>query len=129
MTRIRIANGVLLIAMVAGAIVTYDMKYDAEIAAEGIARLKADIAAERDRIRTLTAEWSLLTQPARLQALVTEHADYFDLRPFSPEQLATIDAIPFRGAPASGEGQSPPPSEAVRAALARMAAGGALRER
>jgi hypothetical protein len=128
MTRIRIANGVLLIAMVAGAIVTYDMKYDAEIAAEGIARLKADIAAERDRIRTLTAEWSLLTQPSRLQALVTEHADYFALRPFSPEQIATIDAIPFRRATTAGEAQSPPPSDAVKAALARMAAGGALRE-
>jgi hypothetical protein len=130
MSRIRIANGILLVAMVAGAIVTYDMKYDAEMAVEGIVRLKADIAAEKDQIRTLTAEWSFLTQPARLQALVAEHADYFALQPFSPDQIASIDEIPFRGAAREGQAaQAPPPGgdAAVRAALARIAAGGALR--
>jgi hypothetical protein len=125
--RLRVANAVLLVAMIAGAIVTYGMKYQAEAAAEGVARLRADIAAEKDRIRTLTAEWSLLNQPSRLAAVVQEHADYFALKPFAPDQLAAIDEIPFRrsAAPAGGGGPAPV-SEAARAALARIAAGGTL---
>jgi hypothetical protein len=132
MIRIRVGNVLLLVAMVAGATVTYDMKYDAEMAADGIARLKADIAAEKDRIRTLTAEWSFLTQPSRLQALVSEHAQYFALEPFSPGQITAIEDIPFRGGTGpAGTGAQPSATDdsAVRAALARIAVGGALRER
>ena len=129
MNKLRIANAVLLVAMIAGATVTYDMKYDAERSAEGVARLKADIAGEKDSIRTLTAEWAFLNQPSRLEAVVEEHADYFALQPFSPDQLVSIDDVPFRkasGPSPAGSGAATNVSEAARAALARIAAGGAL---
>jgi hypothetical protein len=130
MRRIRVANGLFLLAMIVAAVVTYDMKHRAELAAEGIDRLKADIATEKDGIRTLTAEWAFLTQPSRLQAVVSEHADYFALRPFSPDQIASINDIPLRsGTLPGGSGANPDGAAAVRAALARLAAGGALRER
>ena len=47
-----------------------------------------------DSIQTLKAEWSLLDQPGRLQALVDRHADYFQLQPFASDQVVTIDQIP-----------------------------------
>jgi hypothetical protein len=44
----------------------------------------------------LKAEWSMLTQPARLQATVEKYADHFQLQPFSPEQISTIGEIPMK---------------------------------
>ena len=43
----------------------------------------------------------MLTQPGRLQSVVEKYADHFQLQPFSPSQIATIDEIPVKpiGAP------------------------------
>lgn len=110
----RIFNLVLLVAMIVVAAVTYDMKHKAEMAAEKVARLQSDIAKEKDRIALLRAEWSMLTQPARLQTVVEKYADHFQLQPFSPKQIATIAEIPMKPVAAPA-----PASET----LARLAAG------
>jgi hypothetical protein len=112
----RIVNFVLIGAMIMVAIVTYDMKRRAESAAEQVAALRAAIALEKDRITELRAEWSLLTQPGRLQAVIEQHADFFQLEPFSPSQIATIGEIPLK--PIGGGDD-----EKARELLARMAAG------
>ena len=96
----RIFNFVLLALMIVGAAVTYDMKHNAEMAADKVARLQADIAKEKDKLALLRAEWSLLTQPSRLQSVVDKYADHFQLQPFSPKQIATIDEIPLKQVPA-----------------------------
>ena len=97
----RIFNFLLLVAMLIGAAVTYDMKHKAEVAAAEVARLQAEIAKEKDAVALLKAEWSLLTQPGRLQSVVEKYADHFQLQPFTPSQIATIDEIPMKpvGAP------------------------------
>jgi hypothetical protein len=131
MKTLRLVNGVFLAAMIAGATVTYALKHQAEVAAEGVTRLQAAIADERAKIRTLNAEWSFLTQPSRLEAAVHEHADYFRLQPFVPDQLAAIDEIPMRtavlAAPTAATGSAD--QAAITSTLARIAAGGALRAR
>ena len=109
----RIFNVILLVAMIVGAVVTYDMKRKAEIAANNVARLQAEVARERDALALLKAEWSLLTQPGRLQAVVEKYADYFQLAPFTPDQIATIDRIPLRPVE---------PGDEVKDLLARMVA-------
>ena len=132
MKTLRALNVIFLAAMILAAIVTYALKHQAEVAAEDVSRLQADIAKERDAIRTLTAEWSFLNQPSRLDALVKEHADYFQLQPFAPDQVAAIDEIPLRPSTAaspSAPATAPAYDPAVRAALARIAAGGAVRQR
>ena len=98
----RIINLVLLTLMIVGAAVTYDMKYKAELAANRVASLQADIARQKQEIVLLKAEWSMLTQPARLQATITQYADHFQLQPFSPDQIASIDEIPMKQAPGTG---------------------------
>ena len=95
----RIFNLILLGVMIVAAAMTYDLKYNAESAANRVARLQSDIAKERAKIQALRAEWSMLDQPARLQALVEAHADHFQLAPFSPDQIATVADIPMRPVP------------------------------
>jgi hypothetical protein len=92
----RVFNLILLAAMIVGAAVTYDMKHKAELAAERVATLQSAIAMEKNEIVVLKAEWSMLMQPARLQGTIEKYADHFQLQPFSPDQIATIDEIPLK---------------------------------
>ncbi|WP_075217158.1 cell division protein FtsL [Mongoliimonas terrestris] len=90
----RFVNALLIFLMVLSAAAVYDMKYEAEIAAANVARLQRQIAQEQEAISLLKAEWSVLTQPSRLQDLVTRHADILDLQPMKPEQVGTLADIP-----------------------------------
>jgi cell division protein FtsL len=92
----RIINAVLLMAMIVGVVVTYNMKHQAELAAAAVARLQAEVTAEKQAIALLKAEWSMLTQPGRLQTVIERHNDYFKLAPFSPDQLATVEEIEIK---------------------------------
>jgi hypothetical protein len=98
----RIVNLVLLVVMIIGAVVTYDMKHKAEKAAERVAKLEAQIDREKDAMQLLRAELSMLTQPGRLQAVVDRYVDHFKLAPFTPSQYSTLDEIPMKsvGGPA-----------------------------
>jgi hypothetical protein len=93
---LRAVNLIFFSVMIVVAVVTYDMKHDAEVAADTVARLHADLEQEKSQIAMLRAELSLLTQPSRLQSVVDTYADYFRLQPFRPDQIGTIDEIPVR---------------------------------
>lgn len=93
---VRIFNVVLVGLMIAGAVITYNLKHEAEEAADRVARLYAKIAEEREEIALLKTEWSLLTQPSRLQALIARYQEHFKLEPFAASQVATLDEIPLR---------------------------------
>ena len=95
----RIFNFVLLTVMIVGVGITYDMKHKAELAADRNAQLQADIVKDKDALALLRAEWSLLTQPSRLQAVVDKYVDHFQLQPFAPAQIANIGEISVRPAP------------------------------
>ena len=77
-----------------------------------------DIDAARDRTRMLRADWALVNDPERLQALANQ---YLTLQPMQPSQLLTMDqlaaalppAVPFSDhpavtVPASGTGVAKP---------------------
>ncbi len=107
-------NLALLAAMLVGAVMTYQLKLKTEEAAGEVARLHQEIDRERGEIALLRAELSLLMQPGRMQRVVEEHADHFNLVPFSPDQIGAIEEIPLRTI--SGD-------DDARDALARLAAG------
>lgn len=92
----RIVNLVLVLAMIAGAVITYNLKHETEAAAARVARLHTAIAKEREAIAFLKAEWSMLSQPGRLQQIIARYQDHFRLEPFSASQVATLDEIPLR---------------------------------
>lgn len=95
----RIVNVVLLGLMIVAAVATYIMKHQAEQAATLVARLQGKVEKEREAIAELKAEWSLLTQPSRLQMLIARHTEYFRLEPFSASQVAALEELPLKPAP------------------------------
>ncbi|MCC6982439.1 MAG: hypothetical protein IT535_04135 [Bauldia sp.] len=92
----RFLNAGLIVAMIGGAGLTYNSKHEVEGASAAVADLRVELAQEKDALSLLKAEWSVLTQPARLQELVTLYAAELGLEPFAPAQLVAIDDIPIR---------------------------------
>src|SRR5690554_1745107 len=82
--------------MVAAAAFTYKTKYEAENQLAELNRLERQIRLERDSIDVLQADWSLLTQPARIQRLVENYQDQLDLQPVDPTQVGSISELPQR---------------------------------
>ena len=90
---IRYFDVAVVAATILVAIALYAFKYDTGHLAQEIARLEAAIAAEEAAVNVLRAEWSLLNQPERLQALADRHLELELLR---AEQIQTYTAIPQR---------------------------------
>ena len=113
---LRTINILLVILMLIGAAVVYDLKYEAERATAKVAKITRKIDAERDAIATLKAEWSLLNQPRRLQDLAERYHSYLELDPLDPTQIGTIDDIPFKPAVGAGDDRPMPPKGSVKLA-------------
>ena len=95
----RTSDVVLIAVMLSAAAFTYKTKHDAQAMMNRIAALNTQIQVEKDRIDVLKADWSLSTQPARLQELADIYQEDLGLRSVDPRQIASRDAlgaIPFR---------------------------------
>jgi hypothetical protein len=92
----RTSDVVLIAAMVAAAAFTYKTKYEAEARLSELNRIERQIRLEKDSIDVLKADWSLLTQPARIQRLVENYEDQLDLQPVEPTQIGSIADLPQR---------------------------------
>ncbi|MBL8908952.1 MAG: hypothetical protein JNM20_19940 [Rhizobiales bacterium] len=66
---LRMFNAFLVLTALVSAFILYSLEHQMRATERQIARTKAEIAEEREAIKLLEAEWSNLTQPARLQAL------------------------------------------------------------
>lgn len=108
---------VTVIVMIAVAAVVYAMKKNAEVAGYAVASLGRQIEDEHERIATLKAEWSLLDQPARLQALVEHFKDKLVLAPITADQIGHIGEIPLapkpEGPPADAAAGGPAAADAA----------------
>lgn len=91
----RLLTPLLVLALVGGAAFTYRTKHEALVASERVAELRHDIDQERIRLSLLKAEWSELTQPGRIQALVERYPDRLELAPFGIDRMVQITDIPF----------------------------------
>ncbi|WP_420962703.1 cell division protein FtsL [Brucella sp. IR073] len=87
---------ILITIMLAAATVTYKIKYDAEKRMADIRVLQRKIDFEKDTITLLKADWSLLTQPNRLQKLSEIYRTELNLAPIDPHQIVSIDDVPER---------------------------------
>lgn len=92
----RIVNALLVLLMVMTAAAVYDMKYETEVAESAVGQLERQIRAEEEAISLLRAEYSVLTQPSRLQELAERHNTLFELAPLTTDQIATVGDIPER---------------------------------
>jgi len=93
---VRTLNILFILAVVIGAATVYDLKLAATKSAERVAELQRQIDEERDAIRHLKAEWSLLNKPDRLQTLVERYNDYLQLEPLDVKQIVTPEDLPAR---------------------------------
>lgn len=111
----------LLTILAAG--VVFEEKREAGRIASEVSRLSSKIAEEKERISELKAEWSLLEQPGRLQAIVEQHAARFSLAPIRTDQIGAIADAPFRPVAApSADPAAPPPAVAASTSAHRPAA-------
>jgi len=93
-----------VMAAAGAAIFVFQIKYRAEAVAEQAAQLQRQLDQENETKSLLAAEWSLLIQPARVQELVTRHAELLKLQPLDPLQITKIENLPMRpSGPAPGD--------------------------
>ena len=90
----RSSDIVLIGVMVAAAAMTYTIKRDAGEQLAAVRKLEAQIRIEEETIDLLKADWSVLTQPARLQRLADRYHEQLGLEPATPHQFARIDSLP-----------------------------------
>ena len=114
----RTVNIILVGLMLGGAGVVYLLKYDSERAAGRIAKLQHAIVEKRQGIAALRAEWSQLNQPKRIQELVEKYSSYLDLAALDPNQVASIDEIPFRSTAATPDAVPVDPKKPANRLLA-----------
>jgi hypothetical protein len=93
---IRWLQVISVLAAAGSAVFVFQVKYHAERVAERAAELQRRLDQENETISLLQAEWSLLIQPARIQELVTRHADLLKLQPLDPSQITKLERLPMR---------------------------------
>jgi hypothetical protein len=91
---LRTLDIVMIGALIAGAGWTFKVKHDAEQAVARVETLETRIRLEREAIEILKADWSLLTSPERLEALIERYKDELMLDHAQPRQIVTFDKIP-----------------------------------
>jgi hypothetical protein len=92
----RTSDIVLIAVMVSAAAFTYKTKHDAENRLEEVHRIETQIKLEEDTIILLKADWSVLTQPSRLQKLSEIYQADLGLQPVEAHQIVGLDELPMR---------------------------------
>jgi hypothetical protein len=92
---LRTLDIILIVFMTAVAAVTYSIKHRAEEKLDEVRKLEAEIRLEKDTIDLLRADWALLTQPGRLQKLITTYQAELQLVPTESTQLAQPQELPM----------------------------------
>ncbi|MEQ8480312.1 MAG: hypothetical protein RIC18_06625 [Hoeflea sp.] len=91
---LRTLDLVLVGAMITAATITYQIKHNAEEKLAKVRELEAAIKLQEETIDLLEADWSLLTQPSRLQRLSEAFEDELQLKPIEPQQMAAPGELP-----------------------------------
>ncbi len=92
----RTSDIVLIAVMVSAAAFTYKTKHEAEARLAAVRTIEADIRYEEDTIDLLQADWSLLTQPSRLQRLAEIYSAELELHPVEARQIVDLEELPAR---------------------------------
>jgi len=92
----RTSDIILIAVMVSAAAFTYKTKHEAENWLAEVRRLEQQIRYEDDTIDLLKADWSLLTQPSRLQRLTEIYQSELALQPVEAHQIVGLDELPSK---------------------------------
>ncbi len=103
----RTSDIVLIAVMIAAAAFTYKTKHDAENRLDEVRKLERAIRMEEDTITILKADWSLLTQPKRLQKLAEVYQGELNLKPVEAHQFVKLDDLPAKPIQIEGPSMQP----------------------
>ncbi len=92
----RTSDIVLIAAMVAAAAFTYKTKHEAEDRQTLLRKTEQQIRFEEDTLDLLKADWSLLTQPSRLQKLSETYQAELGLAPLEARQIVGLAELPAK---------------------------------
>ena len=92
----RTSDIVLIAVMVSAAAFTYKTKHEAEDRLAQVRKIEAAIRYEQDSTDLLKADWSMLTQPARLQKLAEIYQAELQLAPVEASQFGGIEDLPLK---------------------------------
>jgi len=70
----------------------HNIKNEARLAEAGVAKLEAKIVQEKEKIRLLKTEWTVLSEPAELQRLSER---FLQLQPVEAGQIITYSELPL----------------------------------
>lgn len=73
----------------------YHENYKTQAVQDEVEALQRDIAAARERLAVLRAEWAYLNRPDRLRDLVELNFDRLALLPFDAAQFGDVEQIAF----------------------------------
>jgi hypothetical protein len=90
----RTSDIVLIAVMVAAAAFTYKTKHEAEDRLAQVRKIEAEIKYEQDTTDLLKADWSMLTQPSRLQKLAEIYQAELKLAPVEASQIGSLEDLP-----------------------------------
>lgn len=93
----RVANVVMVVALLVTAAVVYQLKVSSTAEAERLATLRTQIRKERDSIALMRAEWARRTSPIYIQGLAERH---LDMKRLDVDSISSLDDLPAK--PASG---------------------------
>ncbi len=82
--------------MVSAAALTYKTKREAEEQFAALQKIQAQIHYEEETIDLLKADWSLLTQPSRLQKLAELYKSQLGIAPVNARQISSLDDLPVK---------------------------------
>lgn len=88
---------IMIMVMISAAAVTFRIKAESEAQLREVRTLERQIAHEEESIDLLEADWSLLTQPSRVQKLVDAHKDELGLQATISRQVTGVESIPEKG--------------------------------
>ena len=91
---VRILDTTLVIAAIAGAVWTYQIKIAAEESSRDLSTLQSDIASIENEIVLLEAGWSIVTGPERLERVAETFQSDLQLKPMESTQIITDAELP-----------------------------------
>ncbi|GAA5094731.1 cell division protein FtsL [Bartonella acomydis] len=96
MTVFRTFDMILVMIMICIAGLTYKVKYDVQRRMSEVRRLEHEIAAAKNTVSLLHAEWAVMIEPSRMQKLAKRYQEELGLEIIQPHQVVEFKDIPLR---------------------------------
>ena len=87
-------NLIFILVTLSTCFALYQMKYDNRDLHKKVAEIEKEIVKEKDAIKILRAEWSLLAQPSRIEKLSEKYLDLTLMEPAQIWREAELEHLP-----------------------------------